>query len=114
MDQQAMTRKVVEHHVQSLIELNVEEILRDYTEDSVLFTPDGPVQGLANLRMVFEGFLQNMPEGLIDNLEFLRRDVVRDVAYLLWTSGEDAPLGTDTFVVQEGKIRVQTFAAYLI
>lgn len=109
-----MTRKVVEHHIQSLTALDVDEILRDYTEESVLFTPDGPVRGLAELKKVFEGFLQTMPEGLIDNLKFLRRDFVDDVAYLLWMSGESAPLGTDTFVIKNGKISIQTFAAYLV
>jgi hypothetical protein len=109
-----MTKKVVEHHVESLIRLNVEEILTGYTEESILFTPSGPVQGLSGLKQVFEAFFQAMPEGLIENLEFIRKDYVKDTAYLLWKSGENAPLGTDTFFVKDGKILVQTFAAYLI
>jgi len=43
-----------------------------------------------------------------------RVEVVEDVAYILWHSvnqGAEVPLGTDTFLVRDGKIAIQTFAA---
>jgi hypothetical protein len=32
------------------------------------------------------------------------------IAYITWSAGADIPLGTDTFVVDNGKIVSQTFA----
>jgi len=111
---ESSTKQVVEHHIDALIKMDVNEILSDYTDKSVLFTPDGPVQGLTVLRQVFESFLSTMPDGLIANLEFIRKDYVNGTAYLLWKSGKSAPMGTDTFWVDDGKIMVQTFAAYMV
>lgn len=38
--------------------------------------------------------------------------VEREVAYVTWTS-DGVPFGTDTFVVRDGKIAVQTAAMFL-
>ena len=35
-----------------------------------------------------------------------------NVAYITWSVGADIPMGTDTFVVGNGKIVSQTFAMY--
>ena len=35
-----------------------------------------------------------------------------DVAYIVWTVGEGIPLGTDTFIVRDGKIAQQTWAMH--
>jgi len=43
----------------------------------------------------------------------LRQDVEGDVAYIVWkaeTADNRHELGTDTFVVRDGKIVAQTFA----
>jgi len=42
-----------------------------------------------------------------------RAEVVGEVAYIVWNTvnqGADVTLGTDTFLVRDGKIAVQTFA----
>lgn len=35
-----------------------------------------------------------------------------NVAFITWDVGDDIPLGTDTFVVADGKLVSQTFALY--
>ena len=35
-----------------------------------------------------------------------------ELAYITWSAGREIPLGTDTFVVRNGKIVAQTVAAY--
>ena len=37
-----------------------------------------------------------------------------NIAYITWSIGSDVPLGTDTFVVDNGKIVSQTFAMYAV
>ncbi len=36
-----------------------------------------------------------------------------ELAYIIWNAGDEIPLGTDTFIVRNGKIKFQTFAVYL-
>ncbi len=106
------TKDVVEHHLAALLSGDVNDILQDYSDNSIVFTPDGPVQGLADLSSLFTAFLSELPEGSLAMLEVLREDYNGDAAYLLWSIPGLFPLGTDTFVVAEGKILTQSFAAY--
>lgn len=107
------TKDVVKHHLAALLSGDVNEILQDYGDNSVVFTPDGPVQGLADLGLLFTAFLGDLPEGSLAKLEVLREDYHGDAAYLLWSIPGLFPMGTDTFVIAEGKILTQSFAAYL-
>ena len=88
----------------------VDEIMRDYTNDSVLFTPDGPLAGLQAIRAFFDGFLRSSPPELLRAMTVTRQDVRGDVAYIMWKAEPFIPLATDTFVVRDGKILAQSFA----
>jgi ketosteroid isomerase-like protein len=108
------TAKVLSHHLQALGNGNLDEVLDDYIEDSVLVTPDGTVRGLRGIRAVFEGFLAGLFKPGTYELAFDARHVDGEVAYIVWhakCASADIALGTDTFIVKDGKILVQTFAA---
>ena len=105
------TEAVLDHHLQAIASGDLKGLLADYTEDSVLLTPNGPLQGLKALEGFFGAFGQNMPD-FMDGFRMLRRAVVGDVAYIVWESPKYVQLGTDTFVVRNGRIVTQTFAAH--
>jgi hypothetical protein len=42
----------------------------------------------------------------------LRQDVEGEIAYIVWTAGDIVPFATDTMVVRNGKVLIQTFASY--
>ncbi len=105
-----LTEATLTHHLQAFGE-GVDAILSDYTEDSVLFTPDGLVRGLDGLRSFFDGFIRNSPPELLDAMRLIRQDVDGEVAYIIWKAEPYITMATDTFVVRNGKIMVQTFAA---
>ena len=107
------TEAVLGHHLQAFGSQDIDEILKDFTDDSVLFTPDGPVRGLTQLRGFFEQLLQSVPQSSFEAFQMLQQQIEGDVAYIAWSMGDFAPIGTDTFVVRNGKIAVQTFAAYI-
>ena len=109
----AQTEAVLSHHLQAFGSRDVDEILKDFTDDSVLFMPDGPVRGLTQLREAFEQLLQSIPQRAFETLQLLQQQIEGDVAYIAWSMGDFAPIGTDTFVVRNGKISIQTFAAYI-
>ncbi len=107
------TEATFQHHVDAVLKGDVDATLEDYTEQSVLYLPSGPVRGLKALREFFEGFLANKPKGFPELFEITRLDFEGEMAYVVWKCGDSVLLGTDTFIVRDNKIFVQTFAAYL-
>ena len=104
---------VLEHHLKAVDEESLQAIMEDYADDAVLFTPDGPVEGRKELRRFFDGFFKDMPDGWMDSFRMLRQDIHGDIAYLVWTADPFISLGTDTFLIRDGKIRIQSFAAHV-
>jgi len=108
----ATTSDVVQHHLQSFGAGDLDGILSDYAPDAVLFTPDGTLRGRAAIGALFTTMLEEFGKpGAVFSLEQLY--VEGDHAYILWTAqtaDNDYELGTDTFLVQDGKIVVQSFA----
>lgn len=108
------TAAVLDHHLRAFMERDVDEIMRNYTEESVLIIPDGIARGLGQIRAVFVDSFDLFTAGFTMTLH--RRVVEGEVAYIFWSatsSKVDVSLATDTFVVRGGKIVVQTFAAQL-
>jgi len=104
------THATLAHHLQAFTE-GVDALMTDYVEASVLFTPDGPLRGLAAIRAFFAGFLATSPPALLAAMTLVRQDVAGEVAYILGKAEPFIPLATDTFVVRDGRILVQTFTA---
>ena len=106
------TESVLAHHLAAISAGDVDRILSDYSDDAVLLTPDATLRGPAEIRPLFEGFVNDMlPPG--SDLELKR---VGEQAYILWRAASatfDFPLGTDTFIVRGDKIVFQTFAAQI-
>jgi ketosteroid isomerase-like protein len=109
-DVEKQTETTLFHHLQAT---GVDDILSDYTEDSVLFTPNGPVRGLAGLRGFFEAFIKGATPEMMAAYQLIRHDVGGEIAYIVWKAEPFVPLATDTFVVRDGKIVAQTFVAYM-
>ena len=103
------TTVTLSHHLQAFSE-GLDAIMMDYTPESVLFTPDGPLPGLEAIRAFFENFLNTSPPELLRAMRLVRQDVHGDVAYIMWKAEPFIPLATDTFVVRDGKIVAQSFA----
>jgi hypothetical protein len=43
----------------------------------------------------------------------LAQDIHGEVAYVACTMGDAVPFGTDTFIIRDGKIAVQTLGIYV-
>ena len=108
------TQAVLDHHLESFGAGDVDELLKDYTEDSVFISPDGRMTGLDALRMAFEGFFSGLFKPGSYEFTMDAMDIEGEVAFIAWHSsneGAEVPLATDTFIIRDGKIAVQTFAA---
>jgi ketosteroid isomerase-like protein len=106
------TQTVLEHHLQCFGAGDLDGILSDYAPDAVFFTPDGPLVGPDAIKQVFIAMFAEFGKPGA-SFEMLRQSVDGDYAYILWTA-ETADnvyeVGTDTFVVRDGKIVAQSFA----
>ena len=100
------TSQVFEHHGAALRSGDVDEVMKDYTDDSVLITNiSGLTSGLAAIGAIFAA-----PSPL-SNIEVTTVHIDGEVAYVTWKA-DGVPFGTDTFVVRDGKILVQTVAIH--
>ena len=107
----ASTKEVLDHHLKCFAEGDLEGILFDYAPDAVLFTPDGPLKGAEAIRSLFQAMVAEFGKpGATFNLE--QQFIEGDYAYILWsaeTVDNVYEMGTDTFVVRDGKIVAQSF-----
>ena len=108
----ASTQDVLEHHLKSFGEGDIKGILSDYAPGAVLFTPEGPLRGIDAIRPLFQAMLAEFGKpGAVFSMK--QQFIEGDYAYILWTA-ETADnvyeMATDTFVVRDGKIVVQSFA----
>jgi len=106
------TRDVVDNHLKSFGERNLNGILSDYAPGAVLFTPQGPLKSAEAIRALFQAMITEFSKpGASFTLQHL--SVEGDYAYILWTadtSDNVYEVVTDTFFVRDGKIEVQSFA----
>ena len=108
------TQAVLDHHLAAFGAGDADEILKDYTDQSVLITPDGTIRGRDALRTAFSGFFSGLFAPGTYDFVMDASHVEGEVAYIAWhanCASAEVALGTDTFVVRGGKIAVQTFAA---
>ena len=95
-------------HSTALASGDVSKILEDYSDDALLLTVDGPLQGKAAIREFFTAALGALPQG-----EFTMGSTVFAEDALLIQWGATSPKATitdavDTFVFGEGEIQLQT------
>ena len=107
----ASTKEVLDNHLKCFGEGDLNGILSDYAPGAVLFTADRPLKGTDEIRPLFQGMIAEFgkPGAVFSMKQYF---VEGDYAYILWTA-ETADnvyeVGTDTFVVRDGKIVAQSF-----
>jgi hypothetical protein len=107
---------VVDRHLACFAAGDLEGLLADYDDASVLFTVDGPLVGRAAVReLMTRLFAEFAKPGA--RFEMRTMNAFEDVAFIVWsaeTADHCYELATDTFVVREGKILFQSFAGKIV
>ena len=113
MSTQDQTAAVLKHHLDSFLASDFAAVLSDYDDDSVVIMPTGTIHGVAEIQEAM-GQMAGLftPENL-SKMQILHQDVQGEIAYVAWTMGDAVPFGTDTFVIRNGKIAIQTIGMYL-
>lgn len=107
------TEQVWQHHIEAWQSRDLDGIVSDYTESSVLILNGRLFQGTQQIRSAFAQLFQIFDggENRIDPVIFEGR-----IVYITWhftPAHESEQFGTDTFVIEQGKIQVQTIASQL-
>src|SRR3954447_6909031 len=109
----SVTETVVRNHLQTFLEQkSITAILNDYDENARFFSEAKVYRGKQEIHGFFVDFLDSLPAGAYDTFSLRSLRVDGNIVYITWSIGRDVPLGTDTFVVDNGKIVSQTFAMY--
>jgi len=104
---------VLDRHLRSFAERDVEGVLADYSSDAVFFSPAGPLKGPDAIRPFFQTLVSEFREPG-SWFTMLQRVIDGDHAYIIWTAEtakNSYEFATDTFFVRNGKIEAQSFAA---
>jgi ketosteroid isomerase-like protein len=107
--------RVLMHHLTAFGNNDLDEVVKDYTEESVIMKPDGRIEGLTAIRKFFEDFFAVIPTGSAFGMK--QKIIAGNVAYIAWDSESTStkiPMGTDTFVFDGDKIRYHTVADYRV
>ncbi len=110
--QLANVESTITSHLAAFFQKSVDGVVRDYTEESVLILPNATLRGVREIRGFFADLIGGLPAGFLESFKIHRKDLVGDLGYIVWEASPWVSLATDTFVVRDGKIMMQTFAAY--
>lgn len=105
--------QVFDHHLQAFAE-GLDAIVSDYAESSVIVLPEATYSGLAEIRAFFGGFLDSIQPGFWEAFRVRRQHVEGGVAYLVWEAKPFVELATDTLLIRDGVIVVQTFTPFSV
>ncbi len=107
------TQQLFDHHLEVFAAGDIDGIVSDYSEHSVMVYGDKVWRGLDGARAFFHMWLDDLlPAGC--RFDVIDRRVVDDMIYLTWNAESDAyvfDFGTDTFIVRDGKVLRQTVAS---
>lgn len=106
------TEEVLNKHLTSFGAGDVDALMEDYTDDSVIILQSGVLEGPESIRGLFEGLVAEFSKpGMTFSLDAAH--VTGNVAFIVWhaeTADNVYSYATDTFVIEDGKIQSQTIA----
>ncbi len=107
------TAEVLDHHLKCFADRDLDGIMADYSDDAVFFGPEGTLRGTKAIKGIFEKLF---PEFAKPGVSFALKQLLveGDYAFIVWTAetaDNSYELASDTFVIQDGKIRLQALTA---
>jgi ketosteroid isomerase-like protein len=104
---------VLDHHLEAFGSQDLDAVLEDYDDDSVVVTHMGTFRGLDEIETLFADVFDEFSQAGSE-IDLEQQVVEGDTAYIVWngeTPDNDYEFATDTFQIRDGVIEHQTFAA---
>ena len=106
------TKEILDHHWDAFTTQDLDMVMEDYDEGSVVITNMGTFRGLDEIEGLFTNIFDEFSQaGSTAELEM--EEIEGDTAYIVWhgeTPDNDYAFCTDTFRIDDGVITMQTFA----
>ncbi|WP_068808720.1 YybH family protein [Thauera phenolivorans] len=114
--QERAVLEVFDRHVAAFNSGDVEAVLNDFDERSVVVTQDGVFEGRERIRALYQELLAEF--GVIDRgdspgLSLDALHLRHEMLFIVWhaeSKNHMYPFGTDTFICREGKFERQSIA----
>jgi hypothetical protein len=110
-----VAKTLLMHHLASFKDNDLDAVVSDYTDESVLITADTIYTGRQAIRGFFAGMIPQFPKQKT-RFDLDKMIVNEGLALIVWhatTPTLNVPLGTDSFLLKDGKILQQTFVGQM-
>jgi hypothetical protein len=110
------TEKTLARHWRDFGAGDVESIMADYAPDAVLVTARTTWKGHTEIREGFRKLFAEMFPPKLTAVKLEKQVVEGELAFIVWSGDSpkySVPFATDTFLIRDGKIVAQTFAAQM-
>lgn len=102
---------VFDSHMKAVDTLNPDNVIADYASDALFITPEHTYRGATEIIEFYKDLLPKF-----DGFEFItiKQETNDNVVYFVWHGKNkhiDIKLATDTYIIENGKIKQHTFAA---
>lgn len=111
----ATTKTLLMHHLSSFQDNDLDAVVSDYTDASVLITAGATYTGRQAIRGFFAKLIPQFPKKRT-RFELDKMIVNDELVFIVWHATMptlSVPLGSDTFLVKDGKIHRQTFVGQM-
>ncbi len=105
------SKEIIMHHLESFIDNHLDGVMSDYTNDSVLVTRDGTYTGIKEIEGFFSNLMVHFPKAK-SKFDLDKITANGSLVYIIWhakTPSLEVTLGSDTYIIKDGKISRQTF-----
>lgn len=109
------TNDILDHHLTTFAEQDLEGIMEDYTDESVIVTNMGTFRGLEEIQGLFEDLFAEFSHEAA-TIDMVQETVEDEFAYIVWEAESPENVyefATDTFYVPEDNILFQTFGGHI-
>lgn len=108
------TKAILDHRLAAFSTGNADDIITDFADDAALIMAEGVTKGRDAIHAAYADMFSDLFKPGTYSLTIDAANVEGDVAQIVWRAScatVEIPLGSDTYVVRNGKIVTQTFAA---
>lgn len=106
------TAVVWQRHVERATAGDLDAVMEDFADDSVIITTDGVIAGKAAIRAFFEEFLAGYDQAAIASTVVNAQSIHDDVVVANFTIGTAGLTFHDTAVIRDNRIKVLATVAY--
>ncbi len=108
----AKSQELLFRHLECFAKFDLDGTIADYADDARFFGPGGVLRGSASIRDFYGSLFEEFRKPGT-SFELLQQEVDGDTVYVVWkaeTALNTYEIGSDSFIVKNGKIATQIFS----